>query len=80
VFLHSAAVRGGLYDKPNLNALTGKSTYPDPRSVIDALGRRDSARMIVDGITTANDIGLSEAVPAPIIVHTDVRLKSHWAT
>jgi Family of unknown function (DUF6088) len=66
----------GLYDKPNLNALTGKSTHPDPRSVIDALARRDSARMIVDGITAANDIGLSDAVPAHIIVHTDARLQS----
>jgi Family of unknown function (DUF6088) len=66
----------GLYDKPDLNALTGKSTHPDPRSVIDALARRDSARMIVDGITAANDIGLSDAVPAHIIVHTDARLKS----
>jgi Family of unknown function (DUF6088) len=66
----------GLYDKPNLNPLTGKSTHPDPRSVIDALARRDSARMIVDGITSANDIGLSDAVPAHIIVHTDARLKS----
>ena len=71
----------GLYDKPSLNALTGKSTHPDPRAVIDALARRDSARMIVDGITAANDIwpevwGLSDGVPARIIVHTDARLKS----
>jgi Family of unknown function (DUF6088) len=61
---------------PNLNALTGKSTHPDPRSAIDALARRDSARMIVDGITVANVVGLSDAVPAHIIVHTDARLKS----
>jgi hypothetical protein len=67
----------GLYDKPTLNALTGKSTNPDPRSVIDALARRDSARRIVDGMTAANDIGLCDAVPAHIIVHTDARLKSH---
>jgi predicted transcriptional regulator of viral defense system len=66
----------GRYDKPNLNALTGKSTHPDPRSVIDALARRDSAQMIVDGISAANDIGLSDAVPAHIIVYTDARLKS----
>ena len=66
----------GLDDKPNLNALTGKSSYPDPRAVIDALARHDSAGMIVDGITAANDIGLSDAVPAHIIVHTDARLKS----
>ena len=71
----------GLYDKASLNALTGKSTHPDLRTVIDALARRDSARMIVDGITAANDVwpegwGLSDAVPAHIIVHTDARLKS----
>ena len=64
-----------MYDKPNLSALTGKSTHLDPRSVIDALARRDSARMIVDGTTAANDIGLSDAVPAHIIVHTDGRFK-----
>lgn len=69
-------VTRGLYDKPHQNALTAKSTYPDPRSVIDALARRDSARMIVNGITAANDIGVSDAVPAHIIVHTDARLKS----
>jgi hypothetical protein len=32
--------------------------------------------MIVDGLTAANDIGLSDAVPAHIVVHTDARLKS----
>ena len=66
----------GIYDKPNLNALTGKPTHADPRSIIDALARRDSARMLVDGITAANDIGLSDAVPAHIIVHTDAQFKS----
>jgi hypothetical protein len=32
--------------------------------------------MIVDGITAANDVGLSDAFPAHIFVHTDSRLKS----
>jgi uridine kinase len=32
--------------------------------------------LIVDGITATNDIGLSDAVSAHIIVHTDARLKS----
>ncbi len=65
----------GLYDKPKLNKLTGKTTNPDPRAIIDALARRDKYRMIVDGITAANDLGLSDAVPARIVVHTDGRLK-----
>lgn len=66
----------GLYDKPDFNSLTGKPTNPDPWAIIDALAQRDSARMIVDGITAANDIGLSDAVLSHIIVHTDARLKT----
>lgn len=66
----------GLYDMPRLNRLTGKLTNPDPKRVIDALARRDQTRMLVDGITAANDLGLSDAVPAKIVVHTDARLRS----
>ncbi|MGX1787059.1 DUF6088 family protein [Bosea sp. NPDC055332] len=66
----------GLYDQPWLNPLTQKPNPPDPRSVIDALGRRDQARMLVDGMTAANDLGLTDAVPAKIVVHTDARRRS----
>src|SRR5207237_10601357 len=31
----------GLYDQPGFNKLTQKPNPPDPRSVIDAVGRRD---------------------------------------
>ena len=31
--------------------------------------------MLVDGLTAANDLGLSDAVPAKIAVHTDARLR-----
>lgn len=65
----------GLYDVPRSNRLTGKLTNPDPRRVIDALARRDQARMLVDGLTAANDLGLTDAVPAKISVHTDARLR-----
>ena len=44
--------------------------------MIDALGRRDNTRMLVDGLTAANDLGLSDAVPAKVVVHTDARLKA----
>jgi len=64
----------GLYDSPSQNSLTRKANVPDPRAVIDALGRRDNARMLVDGITAANDLGLSDAVPSKVVVHTDARL------
>ncbi|WP_255504739.1 DUF6088 family protein [Novosphingobium sp. EMRT-2] len=65
----------GLYDKPKLNHLTGKLTHPDPYAIVHALARRDQARILIDGATAANDIGLSDAVPARIVVHTDARLK-----
>jgi len=66
----------GLYDKPSLNSLTQKSSPPDPRHVIDAIARRDQVRVLVDGMTAANDLGLTNAVPAKVVVHTDARLKS----
>lgn len=74
----SAALRRidrGLYDHPRVNALTGKPTAPDHRAVIDAVARRDQTRMLVDGLTAANDLGLTTAVPAHIVVHTDARLR-----
>jgi hypothetical protein len=65
----------GLYDKPGMNQLTGKTTYPDYHHVVDALARRDQVRMVVDGITAANDLGLTDAVPARAVIFTDARLK-----
>lgn len=65
----------GLYDKPSYNRLTQQSSPPDPREVIDAVARRDQIRVLVDGMTAANDLGLTNAVPAKIVVHTDSRLK-----
>ncbi len=65
----------GLYDQPHLNKLTGQMSVPDYRHVIQAVARRDQTRMLVDGMTAANDLGLSDAVPGQIIVHTDARLR-----
>jgi len=65
----------GLYDRPTINKLTRQKSPPDPRGVIDAVARRDQIRVLVDGMTAANDLGLTDAVPARIIVHTDARLR-----
>ncbi len=65
----------GLYDLPRPNTLTGKLSVPDYRRVIQAIARRDQTRMLVDGMTAANDLGLSDAVPGQIVVHTDARLR-----
>lgn len=65
----------GLYDSPSINNLTGRPTVPDYRAVIRAVARRDKARFVVDGMTAANDLGLTTAVPARIEVLVDARLK-----
>src|ERR1039458_5827129 len=65
----------GFYDIPRNNRLTGKPTYPNPRDVIDALARKGKVRVVVDGLTAANDLGLTDAVPARISVLTDGRLR-----
>jgi hypothetical protein len=65
----------GLYDRPCKNSLTDRSTVPDYRAVIRAVARRDQARVVVDGMTAANDLGLTTAVPAHIEVLVDARLK-----
>jgi hypothetical protein len=66
----------GLYDMPKQNKLTRQPDAPDPRHVVDAIARRDQIRVLVDGLTAANDLGLTNAVPSKIVVHTDARLRS----
>ncbi len=63
----------GLYDRPKINSLTKKSAFPDYRAVVDAIARRDQLRLLVDGMTAANDLGLTDAVPARVTIHTDAR-------
>ena len=53
----------GLYDRPRRSRLTGRPTMPDYRAVIRAVTRRDQTRAVVDGMTAANDLGLTTAVP-----------------
>lgn len=65
----------GLYDRPKINSLTKKPSTPQTRAIIDAVARRDQARVVVDGMTAANDLGLTTAVPAQVTVLTDARLR-----
>jgi hypothetical protein len=66
----------GLYDRPRASQLTKKPAVPDYRQVIDAVARRDQVRMLVDGMTAANDLGLTTAVPSHVVIHTDARRRS----
>jgi hypothetical protein len=65
----------GLYDRHQVNRLTGKARAPDPSGILDAIARRDQTRLLIDGITAANDLGLTTAVPARINVLSDARLR-----
>jgi hypothetical protein len=65
----------GLYDVPHANALTGKPNTPDYNAIIEAVARREKARFLPDGITAANQLGLTDAVPAKVTIHTDARLR-----
>jgi len=65
----------GLYHRAGTNRLTGKPTTPDVRAILDAIARRDQTRIVVDGLTAANDLGLTTAVPARITVLADARLR-----
>ncbi|MDB4890692.1 MAG: hypothetical protein JWL61_2547 [Gemmatimonadetes bacterium] len=65
----------GLYDHPRTNKLTRQPSVPDYRAVIRAVARRDHARVLIDGMTAANDLGLTTAVPARVEVLVDARLK-----
>ncbi|WP_313701600.1 DUF6088 family protein [Achromobacter sp.] len=66
----------GLYDRPRINSLTKKAAVPDYRAVLDAIARRDQLRLLVDGMTAANDLGLTHAVPAHVTIHTDARRRA----
>ena len=53
----------GLYDRPRINDLTGRPTVPDYRAVIRAVTRRDQTGALIDGMTAANELGLTTADP-----------------
>jgi hypothetical protein len=66
----------GLYDSPRINSLTKRPAVADYRHIVDALARRDQVRMLVDGLTAANDLGLTTAVPSKVVIHTDARRRA----
>ena len=65
----------GLYHRPSINRLTKKAAPPSTGAIIDAVARRDQARLVIDGMAAANDLGLTTAVPAQVTVLTDARLR-----
>jgi len=66
----------GLYDKPTPNRLTKRPSSTNYLAVVEAIARRDQLRLLVDGMTAANDLGLTDAVPARVTIHTDARRRA----
>ena len=58
-------------NQPGTSKLTGKMVFPPRASFIDAIARRDKLRVLVDGMTAANDLGLTTAVPARSTIYAD---------
>ena len=63
-------VRQGLYDLPRPHPILGV-TSPDPAGVVHALMKDTGAQWQFSGAYAANRLGLSEQVPAKIVVLTD---------
>ena len=61
----------GLYDMPRMSDVLKRPAPVDWDAAIAALARRDGVRIIPDGLVAANQLGLTNAVPAKASYVTD---------
>ena len=61
----------GLYDMPRMSDVLKRPAPVDWDAAIAALARRDGVRIILDGLAAANQLGLTNAVPAKASYVTD---------
>ena len=61
----------GLYDMPSISNVLKRPAPVDLEVAIAALARRDGVRIMPDGLVAANQLGLTNAVPAKISFVTD---------
>ena len=61
----------GLYDIPRFSNVLNRSAPVDLNAAIAALARRDGVRIMQDGLVFANQLGLTNAVPAKVSYVTD---------
>ena len=54
----------GFYDVPRISRVLRRPAPADLNAVVAALARRDGVRMMPDGLVAANQLGLTNAVPA----------------
>ena len=61
----------GLYDRPRISNVLKRPAPVDLDAAIAALARRDGVRIMPDGLVAANQLGLTNAVPAKASFVTD---------
>lgn len=61
----------GLYDMPRMSNVLKRPAPVDWDAAIAAIARRDGVRIIPDGLVAANQLGLTNAVPAKASYVTD---------
>ena len=61
----------GLYDLPRISGVLKRPAPVNIDSAVAAVARRDSVRIMNDGIASANQLGLTNAVPAKTTYVTD---------
>lgn len=61
----------GLYDMPRISKMLKRPAPVDLDAAIEALARRDGVRYMPDGLVAANQLGLTNAVPARLSYVTD---------
>ena len=61
----------GFYDVPRMSRVLRRPAPADLNSVVAALVRRDGVRIMPDGLVAANQLGLTNAVPAKPSYVTD---------
>ena len=64
-------VSQGLYDMPRVSNVLKRPAPVDLDAAIAALARRDGVRLMLDGLVAANQLGLTNAIPAKISYVTD---------
>jgi len=67
---HIRLLGRGLYDVPRHDDVLG-TLWPAIESITQALGRKDGLRLQPTGVYAANLLGLSEQVPAQVVLLTD---------
>ncbi len=68
---HLRHVGHGLYDRPRFSSLLNRPAPADIDVAVAALARRDGVRIMPDGLLSANQLGITNAVPAKACYITD---------